>query len=62
MTELLLRSRLDGGQRLYADYVRTAGQSLLRLIDDVLSFSRIEAGALSLLVEPFALRELLDRI
>ena len=62
MTELLLRSRLDGGQRLYADYVRTAGQSLLRLIDDVLSFSRIEAGALSLLVEPFSLRELLDRI
>ncbi|MBK8768627.1 MAG: response regulator [Burkholderiaceae bacterium] len=62
MTELLLRSKLDGGQRLYADYVRTAGQSLLRLIDDVLNFSRIEAGALALHVEPFALRELLDRI
>jgi signal transduction histidine kinase len=62
MNELLLRSRLDGGQRLYADYVRTAGQSLLRLIDDVLSFSRIEAGALALSVEPFVLRELLDRI
>ena len=62
MNELLLRSRLDAGQRLYADYVRTAGQSLLRLIDDVLSFSRIEAGALALSVEPFVLRELLDLI
>ena len=62
MNELLLRSRLDSGQRLYADYVRTAAQSLLRLIDDVLSFSRIEAGALALSVEPFVMRELLERI
>ncbi|HPU53362.1 MAG TPA: histidine kinase dimerization/phospho-acceptor domain-containing protein, partial [Burkholderiaceae bacterium] len=62
MNELLLRSKLDGGQRLYAEYVRTAGQSLLKLIDDVLSFSRTEAGALALTVEPFVLRELLERI
>ncbi|MGH7755429.1 MAG: response regulator, partial [Vulcanimicrobiaceae bacterium] len=44
MSELLLGTRLDGEQRDYAESVQQAGEALLHTIDDVLDFSRMEAG------------------
>ncbi|HVF35747.1 MAG TPA: two-component regulator propeller domain-containing protein, partial [Candidatus Saccharimonadia bacterium] len=62
MTELLLRTELDARQRGYARTVHRSGEHLLRLIDDLLDLSRIEAGQLAL--EPVAceLEALLDEV
>lgn len=40
--------------------MRESGRALLRIIDDVLDFSRIEAGGLELEEAPFSLAELVD--
>ena len=48
LTELLLRTDLDARQRQYAEGVHGAGGSLLNLINEILDFSRIEAGRLEL--------------
>jgi CheY-like chemotaxis protein len=42
--------------------IQKAGKSLLRIIDDVLDFSRIEAGKLEVRTREFTLKKLLDRV
>jgi two-component system sensor histidine kinase/response regulator len=48
MTELLLETGLTSNQRKYAETVQRSGQNLLGIINDLLDFSRIEAGKLTL--------------
>ncbi|MCU1352725.1 MAG: domain S-box [Acidimicrobiales bacterium] len=48
MTDLLLETQLDDGQRDYAQTVRDSGVALLTVIDDILDFSKIEAGKLEI--------------
>jgi signal transduction histidine kinase len=48
MTELLLLSQLSEEQREYIEIVRDSGQSLLRVLNDILDYSKIEAGKLEL--------------
>jgi len=60
MTGLLLDTDLDAEQRHYAEVVRSSGESLLALINDILDFAKIEAGKLELEVLDFDLRALLD--
>jgi hypothetical protein len=61
MADLLAESALDDEQRLYVDTIRSSGQSLLTIINDVLDYSKIEAEKLALRVEPFDLeRTILD--
>lgn len=43
-----------------AKLVRTSGEMLRRVLDDVLDFSKIESGKLELEKEPFSLRESLE--
>jgi PAS domain S-box-containing protein len=43
-TEMLLDTQLDEEQRSFAATVRDSGKSLMTIIDDILDFSRIEAG------------------
>jgi PAS domain S-box-containing protein len=52
MLELLGMGRLDQEQRAMVDVVRKSGESLKRIIDDILEFSRIEAGRLAIHPEP----------
>jgi PAS domain S-box-containing protein len=47
-TTLLLEQPLAPGQREQAELARTAGQALLELIDDLLDYSRLEAGRIDL--------------
>ncbi len=48
MSELLLDTRLDGGQRRFVEGIHRSADSLLAIVDDVLDFSKIEAGRLQL--------------
>ncbi len=48
MNEMILRECEDEDILLYAENVRTAGNTLLGLINDVLDFSKIEAGKLTI--------------
>jgi CheY-like chemotaxis protein len=44
MTELLAESALTGTQRQHVDALRSAADSVLRLLNDILDISKIEAG------------------
>ncbi|HEU0188590.1 MAG TPA: PAS domain S-box protein [Gallionella sp.] len=48
MLELISLSRLDGKQREMLQVARDSGESLLRIVDDILDWSKIEAGKLKL--------------
>ncbi|MBL9128572.1 MAG: response regulator, partial [Verrucomicrobiales bacterium] len=48
MTGMLLETALDSEQRHFAEVVRFSAESLLTLINDILDYSKIEAGKLEL--------------
>jgi signal transduction histidine kinase/DNA-binding NarL/FixJ family response regulator/HPt (histidine-containing phosphotransfer) domain-containing protein len=48
MTRLLLDSRLDREQRSNAEIVLDSGQSLLTILNDILDYSKLEAGRLDI--------------
>jgi signal transduction histidine kinase/DNA-binding response OmpR family regulator len=56
MTGLLLDTDLDVRQLELVETVHASGESLLVIINDVLDYSKIEAGELALDERPFALR------
>ena len=63
--QLLERDRkrpLDERQQERLKHVLRGGEHLLRLIDDVLDLSRIEAGQLTISAEPVTVREVLDEV
>ncbi len=62
MTDLALRTELTDRQRGYLVQARSAAEALLRVIDDILDFSRIEAGRLVLESRDFSLDEVFGRL
>ena len=56
MTELLLEGNLTQEQREFAEAARSSGQSLLAILEDILDFTKLEAGRLRIHPEPFELR------
>jgi signal transduction histidine kinase len=60
MAELLLGTELSEEQRDYVAMVRSSGDALLTLIDDILDLSKIEAGKLELEHAEFELSEAVD--
>jgi signal transduction histidine kinase/DNA-binding response OmpR family regulator/HPt (histidine-containing phosphotransfer) domain-containing protein len=59
LTGLLADSCLNRRQRDYADKIQLSAQALCSLIDGILDFSRIEAGAVQLEQMPFSLNSIL---
>jgi signal transduction histidine kinase/CheY-like chemotaxis protein len=53
MLQLLESTRLDGEQSDYVHHAHQAGGDLLRLVDDILDFSRLDQGKLPLELRPF---------
>jgi PAS domain S-box-containing protein len=60
MVGLLLDTQLDETQRQYAQTVQSCGESLLSIINDILDYSKIEAGKLELEELTFDIRDLLE--
>jgi len=62
MADVLLASRLSAEQRDIALTIRSSAEAMLRLVDDILDLSKIEAGKLSIQTTDFDLDELIDGI
>jgi PAS domain S-box-containing protein len=62
MTGLLLDTELTPQQYDYADTARSCGNALLTIINDILDYSKIEAGKLAIDAFPFDLRRLLEEV
>jgi CheY-like chemotaxis protein len=62
MADLLLETALTPEQREYAETVRGCAQSLLRILNDILDFSRIEAGMMEMEPMPFDLRRSIEEV
>ena len=62
LTHLALETPLDARQRDYLSKLQTASKSLMRLLDDVLDYSKMEADKLTLEEEVFELEALLANV
>ena len=58
MADLLLQTELDAEQRDFVETIATSAQSLLRILNDVLDLSKVEAGRVELEHVGFDLRQL----
>jgi two-component system, sensor histidine kinase and response regulator len=62
MTEILLDTPLTDEQRHTAEIIRSSGQGLLRILNDVLDVSKIEAGQLEIEAVGFNLHEVVAEV
>jgi PAS domain S-box-containing protein len=62
MTNLLLDTRLTPAQRTYAEAVKNSGEALLAIINDILDYSKIEAGRVEISLAPLDLRGTLESV
>jgi PAS domain S-box-containing protein len=62
MSGLLLDTPLTPEQMTYAKAVKTSGDALLSLIEELLDYSKIEAGKIDLEHRPFALATMIEDI
>jgi len=62
MADLLAETELDEEQRLFIDTIKSSGEALLVLINDVLDYSKIEAEKLALHPEAFDLERAIHEI
>jgi signal transduction histidine kinase/DNA-binding response OmpR family regulator len=62
LSTLLLQTELDSKQRHYLENQQSSAQTLLRLLNDILDISKIEAGKLDIEHRPFNLEEVLNTL
>jgi PAS domain S-box-containing protein len=60
MTTLTLETELSAEQREYLGMVKSSGESLLTLLNDILDLSKIEAGKLELEVADFSVEDSIE--
>lgn len=57
MTSLLINTSLDDEQRSFVETIRSSGESLLVIINEILDFSKLEAGQVELELQAFDLEQ-----
>ena len=62
MTDLLLDTPLEEGQRQFGNAIQTSARALLSIIDDILDFSKLEAGKLELEVLDFDVIDVVESV
>ena len=62
MTELLMAGDLADKPKSQVLAIQKAGEHLLRLMNDALDLSKIEAGQFELDIQPFVLTAMLDEV
>jgi signal transduction histidine kinase/ActR/RegA family two-component response regulator len=62
MVDVLRETRLDNKQHSYLEKIHLSGTALLSLIDDILDYSRVEAGQIKLDKRDFDPRHLLQEL
>jgi signal transduction histidine kinase/CheY-like chemotaxis protein len=62
MADLLREAPLEPEHHSYVEAIRSSGAALVRLIDEILDLSKIEAGRLDLVSEPFDLHHLVEGV
>jgi signal transduction histidine kinase/CheY-like chemotaxis protein len=62
MAGLLEESALDARQRAMLSTLRTSGESLLAIVNDVLDEAKLSSGTLDLALEPFDVRGVVDSV
>jgi CheY-like chemotaxis protein/HPt (histidine-containing phosphotransfer) domain-containing protein len=62
MTDLLLATDLGAVQRDYAQTVRNSGEALLTIINDILDYSKVEAGMLAIEDHEFEVGSVVDDV
>lgn len=60
--DLLYSAINDKLQKHYVDSIRSSGKDLLKLINDILDLSKIEAGKLEIMYEPINIRTIVNDI
>jgi hypothetical protein len=60
MTTLALETKLDSEQRDYLGLVKSSGESLLTLLNDILDLSKIEAGKLELEIAALSVEDCIE--
>ncbi|WP_309085304.1 response regulator [Chelativorans sp.] len=62
MAELMANTELDQRQRVYNDVIVKSGSALLAIINDILDYSKIEAGHAQIDPAPFNLAEVVEDV
>lgn len=62
MSELIEEGEVPSNKKRYLQVLRNSGQVLLNVVNDILDYSRLESGMLTLESEPFDVRELVHRV
>ena len=62
MSEILLLGKLDSKQRGHAELVYASAQGLLEVMDDILEYSKLEAGEISIVNAPFDLKKVAGQV
>ena len=60
MTGLLLETEMSSEQRDFVETIRTSGEALLTIINDILNISKIESGNMELENHPLNLRQCIE--
>jgi len=62
MSELLKASSLTSDQEGYADSIRVCADTLLTVINDILDYSKLEAGKMQMFSVPLSLTETISEV
>ncbi|MCE1254844.1 MAG: ATP-binding protein [Anaerolineae bacterium] len=60
MIQLMMDTHLSQKQMNYAEIIRSSGDALLAIINDILDYSKIESGKIELEERPFSLRNIVE--